>query len=242
MEGKIKQKNKPKKGIHDGHRERVKKRYRENGLDHFEPHQVLELLLFYAYPRGDTNEKAHQILNEFGSLDAVFDASVEDIMERCHVTENVALLLSMPKDFYKAYLQSKNNKDNVLNTLEKIGTYAIALFTTSTVEEFHLICLDKRKRVRFHKCLGVGTETEVLVDMNKFLSIATQKGVSYVIVTHNHPSGLLAASVDDMEVTRKVQKMLEHTSVRLLDHIIVADEDYYSFAEKRLLRLSLEKF
>lgn len=82
-------------GVHDGHRARMKARFVRNGLDNFDDHSVLELLLFYAVPRRDVNELAHALLDHFGTLDAVFEASYEDMMRVPGVGENVATLLTL---------------------------------------------------------------------------------------------------------------------------------------------------
>ena len=82
-------------GIHDGHRERMKKRFLEHGLDNFDDVNALELLLFYALPRKDTNALAHALLDRFGSLAGVLDASAADLLSVDGVGESIAGLLRL---------------------------------------------------------------------------------------------------------------------------------------------------
>ena len=83
-------------GIHDGHRERVKQRFLKEGLDHFEPHQIMEMLLFYGIPRRDTNELAHQLISTFGSLARVLDAPYEELIKLKCMTAKAAAATRTP--------------------------------------------------------------------------------------------------------------------------------------------------
>ena len=81
--------------MHDGHRQRLKNRFREEGLDHFDEHQVLELLLFYCIPRIDTNELAHRLLERFGSLANVLEAKAEELEKVPGIGSNAATFLNL---------------------------------------------------------------------------------------------------------------------------------------------------
>lgn len=99
------------KNVHAGHREKVRQRFIEEGLDSFEDHQVLEILLFYAIPRRDTNELAHKLLERFGTLEAIFDSSVEEIMDKGQVSKNTAVLIAMIPHLSKRLLLIKEGKN-----------------------------------------------------------------------------------------------------------------------------------
>jgi DNA repair protein RadC len=94
-------------GMHEGHRKRVKDRFLSEGLDAFEDHQVLELLLFYCIPRRDTNELAHRMIKEFGSLAGLFEAEPKDISKRCGVSENTAILVSLVPSLARRYFKAR---------------------------------------------------------------------------------------------------------------------------------------
>ena len=89
--------------LHEGHRQRLKERFLREGLDHFEPHTVLELLLFYAVPQRDTNELAHRLIARFGSLDAVFDAAFDELCAVEGIGRNTATLLKLVPDLTRRY-------------------------------------------------------------------------------------------------------------------------------------------
>ena len=90
-------------GLHDGHRNRLKNRFLNEGLTNFEDHNVLELLLFYSIPRSDTNEIAHELLNKFGSLHGVFEAGMEDLMSVNGISRHSAVLIKMIPELFVVY-------------------------------------------------------------------------------------------------------------------------------------------
>lgn len=225
------------KELHKGHRERVKDRYIYSGLDSFEDHQVLELILFYCYPMVDTNEKAHKMINEFGTLTNLLDANPLDIEKRCKVSTNVAVLLSLIPPLSRRYLKSKWGKKMVLDSSAKVGNYAISLFMEKKNEAFYLICLDSQRKLNFAPLISEGTIDQAPIYTREIVEQALKYQAASVIITHNHPSGLLVASRADIEATKKIIMALETINIEVLDHIIVAGEEYMSFAEKKMLRL-----
>ncbi|MBQ3500307.1 MAG: hypothetical protein IJA70_02625, partial [Oscillospiraceae bacterium] len=127
---------------HDGHRKRLKARFMKTGLDDFEPHNILELLLFYSVPRKDTNPLAHRLVNRFGSLSGVFDAGPEELMKVDGITENTAVLISMIPQLARKYLEDKSDAVNAISGFDDIGTYLMPKFVGRTVETIMLAALD----------------------------------------------------------------------------------------------------
>ena len=113
-------------GLHDGHRARKKEQFRRQGLDGFADHEVLELLLYYAIPRKDTNELAHRLLQKFGSLQNVFSAPLEELAKVDGVGESAALFLTLLPQVQKRAMRS-GGKERVLNSVDKCGRYFLAL-------------------------------------------------------------------------------------------------------------------
>ena len=118
-------------GTHDGHRARMKARFVRCGLDNFDDHSVLELLLFYAVPRRDVNELAHALLDHFGTLDAVFEASFEDMMQVPGAGENVATLLTLVPQVSRRYQLAKRRQQKLLRSSEEAGRYLVPLYKFS---------------------------------------------------------------------------------------------------------------
>ena len=218
---------------HGGHRERMRARYRKEGLNGFADHEVLELLLYYCYPRGDTNPRAHEMLGKFGSLHNLFEADVEDLVERLNCSENIALLLNLIPALANRYFRSKwNTKHIILDSARASGEYAIDLFVGQTVEIFYVICLDNKRRLINTTMISKGTVDEAAIYPREVVRAAIQDKATGVILAHNHPGGTLKPSNADAEVTRQIIDGLRFIGVDVLDHIVVAGDTYYSFASR----------
>lgn len=223
------------KKLHEGHRQRVKTRYLAEGLDAFEDHQILEMLLFYCIPMKDTNELAHKMIQEFGSLAGLLEADHKDVCRRCGVSENTAILVSLIPSLARRYFKGKWGDKPILNSSTKAGEYAMSLFTGRTYEAFFIICLDSQNRVNYAALVHEGTINEAPVYPRLIVEAALRHQANSIILAHNHPGGSLRPSNADIDVTKKISTAVEAISIKVVDHIIVAGDKYYSFAEKGLL-------
>ena len=223
------------KKLHEGHRQRVKTRYLTEGLDAFEDHQVLEMLLFFCIPMKDTNELAHKMLQEFGSLPGLFEADSNDICKHCGVSENTAILVSLIPSLARRYFKGKWGDKPVISSSSKAGEYAVTLFAGRTYEAFFAICLDSQNRVNYAALVHEGTINEAPVYPRLIVEAALRHQASSLILAHNHPGGSLQPSNADIEVTKKIITAIEAISIKVMDHIIVAGDNFYSFAEKGLI-------
>ena len=106
---------------HEGHRQRLKDTFLKTSLDTFQPHNILELLLFYSIPRQDTNEIAHELINHFGSLKNVFDADYEELIRVKGIKENSAVLIKMIPQLAKIYLSNKPEERELFDSFQKVG-------------------------------------------------------------------------------------------------------------------------
>jgi len=219
------------KKLHNGHRHRVKTRYLTEGLDGFEDHQVLELMLFYSIPMKDTNELAHEMIREFGSLAGLFEAKPKDICKRCGVSESTSILVSMIPSLSRRYFKGKWGTKPALDSSSKAGEYTVSLFAGRTYEAFFVICLDAQNRVNYAALVHEGTINEAPVYPRLIVEAVLRHQANSVILAHNHPGGTLQPSRADIEVTNKIVAALESISVKVVDHIIIAGEKYYSFRE-----------
>ncbi|HOQ01763.1 MAG TPA: DNA repair protein RadC [Acetivibrio clariflavus] len=217
--------------MHEGHRKRLKMRFLKEGLDSFEPHQVLELLLFYSIPRKDTNELAHKLLERYGSLSGVFDADIKDIVKIQGIGENTAFLLNLIPHLARKYYNDKWGPKPELNSSSKAGNYAISLFAGRNYEAFYIICLDAQNRVNYSELVHEGTINEAPVYPRLLVEAAIRHKANSVILAHNHPGGTLTPSRADIEATKTICTALESISIKVIDHIIVCGDKYYSFAE-----------
>lgn len=219
------------KGLHDGHRDRVRDRFLSEGLDKFQDHQALELLLFYAIPRKDTNDTAHILLNRFGSLSGVFDAPIEALTE-CGLSRNCAVLIKMMPEFCSRYYKDKyqKNNDNTINN-ENIGDIILRYFIGADEEQFLLMLLDPKGKRLFCDIISKGSISASDVNIKKILQLAVKYKAGGAVIAHNHPSGIPLPSQADVNVTVTLKKSLKAIGVLLLDHIIVSDMEYVSMSE-----------
>ena len=220
--------------MHEGHRSRLKNRFLEEGLDGFEDHQTLELLLFYAIPRRDTNELAHSLINKFGSLSGVLEADPKDLSKIPGLGENSAILLAPIPSLARIYLKDRWGTRPVLNTA-KAGEYVLSLFAGRTYEVFYVICLDAQHNVIYPALVHEGTIDQAPVYPRIIVETALRHKAHCIILAHNHPGGSSTPSPQDIEVTKRIQVALEPISISVLDHIIAAGQAYVSCSEKGLI-------
>jgi len=221
--------------LHDGHREKMRRRFLETGLDSFAEHEALELLLFYAIPRRDTNALAHQLMDHFGSLDAVLSAPVEELMRMDGIGENAAVLLKLvPRVVQKAKLAA--NKETIINSTEKAGDYLLERFRGEKNEVIYQLCLDRKGKLLSCRRLNEGGADSSELNIRRLVENALLVSASAVILSHNHPSGIALPSSEDYATTERVQTALNMVGVALVDHIIVADDDFVSMADSGTLK------
>lgn len=223
-------------GIHDGHREKMRRRFLTSGLESFADHEALELLLYYAIPRRDTNPIAHGLMERYGSLSAVMAAPVEDLQKVEGVGENAAVLLKLvPRLCHKARLADAHSQELILNTASRAGAYLMEHFAGERNEVVYQLCLDRKGKLLTCKRLGEGGISSAPLDVRKLVENAILNNASAVILAHNHPSGVAAPSPEDFAATEQARMALDTIHVPLADHIVVADHDFVSFAESGFL-------
>lgn len=221
------------KNPHGGHRLRLRDRFRKEGcdLDHFEPHNTLELLLFYCAPQKDTNELAHLLIDEFGSISGVFDAPYEELIKVNGVGEYTATFLKMIPALFRVYEQDRVKDEVVLDSAEKAGRYFVPKFIGRTEELVFAACLDSECKVKCCEVVNHGTVSAATVNVRKIAEYAMKYNATNVIIAHNHPYGLAVASPEDIMTTDAIYYALQLIGIDLTDHIIVAKDKAVSLAE-----------
>ena len=223
-------------GIHDGHREKMRRRFLETGLEGFADHEALELLLYYAIPRRDTNPIAHALMERYGSLSAVLNAPVEDLQRVEGIGESAAVLLSLVSRISRKARLADAAQETVINSTERAGTYLLERFAGETREVVYLMCLDRKGKLLGCKRLADGGAASADLNIRKVMETVLLTSASAVILSHNHPSGVALPSPEDTSTTLQVREALRTIGVELVDHIIVADRDFVSMADSGLLR------
>lgn len=220
---------------HDGHRKRMRERFRQNGLEGFAPHEVVELLLFYGRARGDVNPLAHRLLDAFGSLKGVLEARPEQLMSIDGVGEETATLISMMLPMFRRYSACVCEEHKTIRNRSEAAAYCKALLSGWRTEHFYVLCFSSDNHLLGQRLIAEGTLTEVAAYPRLVAETALNYNAHSVLLCHNHPSGLCQPSPEDIRTTHRMQAMLGHLDIILLDHIIVAGEDAYSLAQNNQL-------
>lgn len=216
---------------HDGHRERLRQRFLQEGLDPFTDVQVLELLLFYCIPRRDTNPIAHSLLEHFGSLSQVLEAPVEELRRIDGMGDQAAVFLHLVTQVGRYYLKDRAAKAKVLPTLESCAKYLLPYFFGRKVEMVFLLCLDAKCKVLCCRKVAEGEVNSTSLSARKVVEQALLANASCVVLAHNHPGGLAIPSKEDLDTTRFIAAALQAVEIDLIDHIVVAEDDYVSMVQ-----------
>ena len=224
-------------GVHDGHRERLRARFAEHGLDSFNELNALELLLCYAIPRRDTNEIAHRLLDAFGSLSGVFQASMQELTSVPGIGENAATLILMVPQIVKKAHVSKAKETKIIRNSTDAGNYLLPYFLDEPDEIVMMLCLDNTRAVICCREMGRGVVNCVDANIRRMVETALKVKTTTVIVAHNHPNGVALPSREDDNFTRTLYRSLGLLGITLEDHIIVANDEFVSLADSGIMHL-----
>ena len=219
----------PEKNTHEGHRQRMRDKYLEHGIESFKVHEALELFLFYGVPYKNTNPLAHKLLEDFGSLSAVFDAP-PSLLREYGLSDYLITHIKLMPDMARLYMIDKADNPSKAVNIGNLCRYFQPLFFGKTEEAMRLLLLDKKCKEIYSGIISKGSVNSTDVSIRKICELALYYNARYAAIAHNHPSGLAQPSPNDIECTNRVFVALQLISVRLLDHIIVADDDSVSMA------------
>lgn len=218
------------------HRKRVKSRFLKEGLDHFEQHNQLELLLFYAIPQKDTNGLAHDLIQRFGSISRVMDAPLEELTAVKGIGENTAILLKLIPALARSYLLDSQSPTPQLTDDEVLKEFLQSLFVGCVNERVYLLLLDNRGTLVKAVKMGEGDLTATPLSSRQIIQTVLFGKTTSVILTHNHPAGMALPSYADQKLTQEIKQVLDSIEVTLLDHVVVSGHgECYSMFRSKLL-------
>lgn len=220
------------KNIHAGHRQRMRERAAKNGFDSLEKHEMLEVLLYPVIPQKNTNPIAHELINTFGSFHAVFDAPEEELLKVKGMTRNAAFYLKMMPAVSSYYLQDKTDCESIIiNSSEAAYKYFSPKYIGKTVEVAMALLLSNAGKVLACEIISDGTVNAAEIQTRKIIEFCIKHNATQVILCHNHPSGVALPSSDDFITTKNINVALKSINARLVDHIIIANDDYVSMRQ-----------
>ena len=218
---------------HEGHRERMRKQLKISGMDSFSDVQVLELLLYYAYARQDTNPIAHALLHRFGSLSGVLEAPVSELLKVPGVGPSAAELLALIPQLERRHLISRAGTQKILTSTALCGQYLVPFFHGAAEEQVYLLCLDAKCKVLDCILVQSGDVNSAGISVRKVIKAALAANATSVVLAHNHPSGVALPSEEDRQVTQIVKAALDAVDILLaaLDNTEVPVSVYSNLIE-----------
>lgn len=221
--------------IHAGHRQRMLEAYLRTGLEGFSDVEALELLLGYAIARRDVNPIAHALLNEFGDLFRVLEAPVSQLIRVPGIGERSAVLINMIAGLWAKSEHSRFGKSIFLHTPKEIGEYLSHKSVGLREERAWLLSLDAKCRMIECRELCRGAVNAVNLPFRKLVEAALLVNASSVVLAHNHTTGTMIPSLEDLNYTREARRALEMVDVVLFDHLILCEGSYLSMRSSQMM-------
>lgn len=219
------------KNIHAGHRKRLKEQFSIDGGKELSDFTFLEYMLFFAVPHGDTNPLAHRLLDKFGSFDKVLEATKEELMKIDGVGEHTAMFLTSLIPFFSRYLERKSGESFEYTDLESIRDYVVGKYLNEDREKAMLLHFNSKGLFTNFVFLGNGDISHLKIDNREIASSVVRDKAVYSILVHNHPSGIVTPSSDDLKSVEDISEFLKMLSVTLVDNIIVTGSDFLAFSQ-----------
>lgn len=218
-----------------GHRKRLRERFRRTGFDGFQSYEALELLLTYAAPRRDVKPLAKSLINTFGSLRNVLDATFDDLTQKGGLSEHAATFILALKGASSLYLREAALKRKVVSDPVALLEYCSVAMSGLKDEQFRVIFLNSENEVLNDEVIGMGTVNETAVQPRKILERALYHKATALILVHNHPAGSIRPSDNDRVLTAEIVKAARSLGIRVHDHLIVGPRGHFSFSANGLM-------
>lgn len=227
--------------IHAGHRERLFDLAFENGLDRLTKIQTLETILCYIFPRGDVNPLAHRLLDHFGSISAVLEADVNDLVTVKGMGKTSAKKLHLLNEINLVYTLDKMKVNPKFDTFADIYDYLENLLRFKTVEELYFLAIGANKTCINTKLYARGTINMVGISLNDLILYLASTKAHALVIAHNHPNGSCKPSVQDENAFKKLKSMLEMANCQLLDSFIIGTDGIYSLENHEIARIYMQE-
>ena len=221
---------------HKGHRERLRERFEKGGFTGFHDYEVLEMLLTFIFRQGDVKPLAKELIKTFGSFSKVLDASVLELENIKDMGKASALSLHAFRETMAYYFQNHVTVDKEqITKMSALVEMLRASIGHKQNEILFAIFLNAKNEVLATKELGEGTISQASAFPRKIVEEALKQKATSIILAHNHPGGIAEPSEHDESITTEIQKALALVEVSLQDHIILANNEYYSFKRNNLI-------
>lgn len=208
-------------------RDRILDKFLSSDIESMQDIEFLEALLLFVLPIDKTRGVAQALLDHLGTLTAVFDARVEVTKRIPGVSESTATLLKLVPMIMRRYGMDQNEAEgNVYDTLEKVGSYCTARYFGENDERLSVMLLDGKRKMLGFETVQVGSLSYASVNYEKIAELLFAYDATCFVMVHNHPSGIMTPSEDDMVVTEWIERKFERMNKILLEHLIVYGSRY----------------
>lgn len=220
------------KHLHQGHRQRMRKRIAEQGFASLAEHEALEVLLYTTNPQKDTNALAHALLERFGSFAGVLEASEQELCTVEGIGPASARLLHLMPQVSQYYQSSRAGGAPCLRTAQQAADYLMSRFQGADCEKALLVTLDRRSRVKGLFWLREGSGSRIQLEVKDVVEAAIRGGTESVLLCHNHPNGIALPSREDLLATENIVRALGLLHIQLRDHLILTESEFFSMREE----------
>lgn len=218
--------------LHAGHRDRLRQRFISRGLEDMNDIEALELLLYYALPRRDTNPVAHRLLDRFDGFRGVMEADAVELSRVEGVGESAAMLIRLVAELDRRYsLSDRERSRRLITDTASAGDYVLPLFSHGRQEQAFAVSLGSKGNVIRCHMLANGMGNRVEFSARELVALALRDNAVYILMAHNHLSDTALPSNADVAATAELAQALRYVGVTLLDHIIVCDRDFVSMRD-----------
>ncbi|HDZ24063.1 MAG TPA: DNA repair protein RadC [Desulfobacteraceae bacterium] len=219
-----------------GHRERLRKRFEEGGLDRFTDEEVVEFLLTLGTPRKDVKAAAREAIHRFGSLSQVLSAPRDKLVQINGIGPKNALYMGLIHQVAGRYLRDRAKQKPFFGSSKAVFDYLFHSMRDLKREVFKVLFLDRKNQLLADKDVFVGSLTGSAVYPREIITLALEYKAAALVFVHNHPSGDPAPSPEDRRLTRDLIWAAKLLLIQVLDHIVIGNNRYYSFADEGLIK------
>lgn len=219
------------KTFYHGHRQRLRTR----AIDHpasLSDQDLLELLLFNVQPRRDVKPLTKRLLRKFGGLDQLLQAENMQLAEQLS-PGGIALIVAI-RELTQRLGRPRIRKDKMFSSWDKVVKYYRATIGSRQLEELRMMMFNGKNYLIFEEVVQVGTINHVIIYRREILKRVLLFNAASIVLVHNHPSGDLEPSREDIKTTLELKEMLEQSGVKLHDHIIITNNGHFSMRSEGL--------
>ncbi|MEE0967750.1 MAG: JAB domain-containing protein [Clostridia bacterium] len=210
---------------HAGHRERMLEKYLKSGFNAFPDHELFEILLYGVMRRVNTNELGHALIEKFGSIRGVLNASHDELIGVPGIGDKAAMNISLVAELMRRYYTSTCDREK-FGTVDKVGSFFVHKYIGESNEAVYAMLLTNS--LGFIDCRRIceGNINSSKLEIDKICKYAYSRQASKVIIAHNHPGGVLIPSDDDRKATTYLLQALDLLGIKLIEHFIIVENTY----------------